>query len=44
VETVTDAENNRTTYEYDGHDRLSKTYFPMPSPKGAGTSSTTDYE
>ena len=26
---VTDAEGNRTTYEYDGHDRLSATLFPI---------------
>jgi RHS repeat-associated protein len=43
VETVTDAEGNKTTYEYDGHDRLAKTRFPDTT-KGAGTSSTTDYE
>jgi RHS repeat-associated protein len=43
VQTVTDAENNKTTYVYDGHDRLSKSYFPSPT-KGAGTSSATDYE
>jgi RHS repeat-associated protein len=43
VQTVTDAENNKTTYEYDGHDRLSKTFFPSAI-KGAGTSSATDYE
>ena len=43
VKTVTDAENNRTTYEYDGHDRLSATRYPDPA-KGAGTSSTTDFE
>jgi RHS repeat-associated protein len=41
--TVTDAENNKTTYEYDGFDRLSKTRYPSAT-KGAGTSSTTDYE
>src|SRR3954471_9328555 len=39
VETATDAENNKTTYEYDGHDRLSKTYFPLPT-KGSGASAT----
>lgn len=42
VETVTDAEGNRTTYVYDGHDRLSRTR--MPSPSTDNTSSTTDYE
>jgi YD repeat-containing protein len=43
VETVTDAEGNKTTYEYDGHDRLAKTRYPDTT-QGAGTSSTTDYE
>lgn len=42
VETVTDAEANRTTYVYDGHDRLSRTR--MPHPGTDNTSSTTDYE
>ncbi|MDP9421335.1 MAG: RHS repeat-associated core domain-containing protein [Pseudomonadota bacterium] len=41
--TLKDGENNLTTYEYDGHDRLSKTRMPSPT-KGAGTSSTSDYE
>ncbi|WP_296615752.1 RHS repeat-associated core domain-containing protein [Sphingomonas sp.] len=41
--TLTDAENNKTTYIYDGFDRLSQTQFPSPT-KGSGTSSTTDYE
>jgi RHS repeat-associated protein len=41
--TLKDAENNLTTYEYDGHDRLLKTRLPDTT-KGAGTSSTTDYE
>ena len=41
--TVTDGENNRTTFEYDGHDRLLKTRYPV-STLGALTSSTTDYE
>lgn len=41
--TLKDAENNLTTYEYDGFDRLSKTRFPVPT-KGANSSSTTDYE
>jgi RHS repeat-associated protein len=43
VETVTDGEGNRTTYEYDGHDRLARTRYPVTT-KGAGTSSTADYE
>lgn len=42
IATVTDAEGNKTTYEYDGFDRISKTRFPSTT-KGAGTSSTTDY-
>lgn len=41
--TLTDGENNKTTYEYDGHDRLLKTQFPSPT-KGALASSTTDFE
>jgi RHS repeat-associated protein len=41
--TLTDAEVNKTTYEYDGHDRLSKTRMPLPT-KGSNASSTTDYE
>jgi RHS repeat-associated protein len=43
VQWVKDGENNKTTYEYDGHDRLSKTYYPMPT-KGAGASNGSDYE
>ena len=43
VQTLTDGENNRTTFEYDGHDRPGKTRYPVAT-KGAGTSSTTDYE
>jgi len=43
VETVTDGESNRTTYQYDGFDRLVKTRYPVAT-KGAATSSTTDYE
>jgi RHS repeat-associated protein len=39
--TLTDAEGNRTTYEYDGHDRLAKTRYPSPTTDGV--SSTTDY-
>ena len=41
--TATDAEGNKTTYEYDGVDRLLKTRYPSTT-FGAGTSSTTDYE
>src|SRR3546814_2982382 len=40
--TLTDGEGNRTTYEYDGYDRLVKARYP--SKTVAGTSSTTDYE
>lgn len=43
VQTLTDGANNRTTYEYDGFDRPSKTRFPVTT-KGANQSSTTDYE
>jgi RHS repeat-associated protein len=38
-----DANDNRTTYEYDGHDRLVKTRLPLPA-IGSNSSSTTDYE
>jgi RHS repeat-associated protein len=41
--TLTDAEGNKTSYEYDGVDRLLKTRFPSTT-QGSGTSSTTDYE
>jgi RHS repeat-associated protein len=41
--TVTDGENNRTTFEYDGHDRLAKMRYPVAA-VGALASSTTDYE
>ena len=41
--TVTDGENNTTTLEYDGHDRLSKSRYPVPT-TGALASSTSDYE
>ena len=43
LQTLKDAENNLTTYEYDGHDRLSKTRYPLPT-QGSNASSTTDYE
>lgn len=42
LETLTDGENNRTTYVYDGFDRLRQTQFPLPTTDL--TSSTTDYE
>lgn len=41
--TLTDGQNNRTTYEYDGHDRLTKVRYPLPT-AGQLASSTTDYE
>ncbi len=40
---VTDAEGNRTGYEYDGFDRPSITRYPVTT-VAAGASSTTDYE
>jgi RHS repeat-associated protein len=40
---VTDAEGNKTSYEYDGFDRLSITRYPVTA-VAAGTSSTIDYE
>jgi len=43
VQTVTDGENNKTTYVYDSHDRLSQTRYPSAT-KGAGTSNSSDYE
>ncbi|HEX8192610.1 MAG TPA: hypothetical protein VF552_06880 [Allosphingosinicella sp.] len=41
--TVTDAENNRTSYEHDGHGRLRRTYFPLAA-QGANPSNAADYE
>jgi RHS repeat-associated protein len=41
--TLTDAEGNKTSYVYDGLDRLSQTQFPSAT-KGAGTSNSSDYE
>jgi RHS repeat-associated protein len=41
--TALDGENNLTTYEYDGFDRLSKVRYPVPT-QGAQASSTTDFE
>ncbi|HYG47262.1 MAG TPA: hypothetical protein VD846_04890, partial [Allosphingosinicella sp.] len=43
LHTVTDGENNKTSYEYDGHDRLARTFFPHPA-KGSGVSNAGDYE
>ncbi|MES2058084.1 MAG: RHS repeat-associated core domain-containing protein, partial [Pseudomonadota bacterium] len=43
VATLADAESNKTTYEYDGVDRLSRTRYPVTT-AGSSTSSTTDYE
>lgn len=43
LQTFKDGENNLTTHEYDGFDRLKKTRFPNPT-QGSGTSSATDYE
>ncbi len=40
---VTDANGNKTSYTYDGFDRLSKTNYPSTT-KGSGASSMTDYE
>lgn len=40
---VTDAEGNRTGYEYDGFDRLAITRYPITT-VGAGASSDSDYE
>jgi RHS repeat-associated protein len=41
--TLTDGELNKTTYEYDGFDRLLKTRFALPT-TGSNASSNTDYE
>jgi RHS repeat-associated protein len=40
---VIDGENNRTTYIYDGFDRLSQTRYPVTT-KGANSSNASDYE
>ncbi|WP_229954365.1 RHS repeat domain-containing protein [Parasphingorhabdus litoris] len=42
VETLTDANQNRTTNIYDGHDRLYETRYPHKT--NANTSSASDYE
>jgi RHS repeat-associated protein len=41
--TIKDANNNLSTYEYDGFDRLKRIRFPVTT-KGAVQSSATDYE
>jgi len=43
LKTLKDAENNLTTYIYDGHDRLLQTQYPN-APKGSGTSNPNDNE
>ncbi|HEX8216124.1 MAG TPA: hypothetical protein VF577_01550, partial [Allosphingosinicella sp.] len=48
VQTLLDGEGNLTTYEYDGHDRLFRTLYPIAT-RGAGVSAGTsdlnpDYE
>ncbi|MBE1525981.1 RHS repeat-associated protein [Sphingopyxis sp. OAS728] len=40
---VIDAENNRTEYSYDGHDRLTKTEYPSTA-KGTNAANAADYE
>jgi RHS repeat-associated protein len=40
---VSDGERNRTTFVYDGHDRLWETHYPVAT-KGADASSDSDYE
>ncbi|WP_169746400.1 RHS repeat-associated core domain-containing protein [Sphingomonas changbaiensis] len=42
VQTLKDAKDNLTTYEYDGFDRQAKLRYPAPSTPNS--SSTTDYE
>lgn len=42
IATLIDAGGNKTTYEYDGHDRLKRTLYPHPS--STGSSSSSDYE
>src|SRR6185437_10686105 len=36
IQTLKDGDNNLTTYQYDGQDRLSKTLYPSAT-QGAGT-------
>lgn len=40
---LTDANGNKSTFEYDGFGRLAKLRYPA-GPRGSGLSSTTDYE
>ena len=42
IETATDAEGNKASYEYDGFDRLKVMRFPVKT-VGAGTSATADH-
>ncbi len=42
VASLTDAEGNKTSYVYDGFDRLFQTFYPVAT-AGAGTSSSSDY-
>ncbi|KSB91791.1 hypothetical protein AS593_07145 [Caulobacter vibrioides] len=42
-QTITDANGNKTTLNYDGFDRLKYQYFPSTA-RGSGASSATDYE
>jgi len=42
VDTLTDAEGNKTKYTYDAYGRLDRTYYP--SKTSPGTYSSTDYE
>jgi YD repeat-containing protein len=43
VASVTDAEGNKTSYVYDGLDRLYQTQYPSGT-RGAGTSNSSDYD
>ncbi|WP_325540546.1 RHS repeat-associated core domain-containing protein [Sphingopyxis sp.] len=43
IDHVIDAESNRTSYIYDGFDRLSQTRYPSAT-KGANSSNASDYE
>ncbi len=43
IESVTDANGNRTSFFYDGLDRLSKAEFPQDLSANAGQSNATDY-